>query len=91
MFLVSLGLAFLLLGGVLLVIFLLYQQEYKNIRPMIVIGEEDFKKFLKRKKRVSQGSFIDFRGLAKSALHLHFVVRPDYVAIERVKYHLLIK
>ena len=39
MFLVSIGLAFLLLGGVLLVIFLLYQQEYKNIRPMIVIGE----------------------------------------------------
>ena len=41
MFLVSLGLAFLLLGGVLLVIFLLYQQDYKNVRPMIVIGEAE--------------------------------------------------
>ena len=47
MFLVSLGFAFLLLGGVLLVVFLLYQQEYKNIRPMIVIGENQLNVFEK--------------------------------------------
>ena len=39
LFLVSIGLFFLFLGGILLVIYLLYQQENKQIRPMIVIGK----------------------------------------------------